>query len=864
MPIQIQEINEGSDATECPLCMEPLEADDINFFPCVCGYQVCRFCWHRIRTDENGLCPACRTSYPENPAEFKPLTGSDLQKIRNEKRQKEVQRRQKLTDNRRHLSAIRVLQKNLVFVVGLSHRLSDPEVLKKQEYFGKYGKIIKVVINNNTAYAGSQGPSSSAYVTYSKMEEALGAIQSVNNVHIDGRTLKASLGTTKYCSTYLKNQQCHKSDCMYLHELAEEEASFTKEDMQAGKHQEVEQKLIEQMLAKEENATEIPITNGTSISTLTTGNEEKRQRHHSGSSNHSDKKYDTWLQPYGEDQFASSRLSCSLDTKHDPGLSETYRRQGNPQRYHPKHSPSTDGDPLSSECSSNAPTPPPPPPSQNYVDSDNRLQVNENYINTQLPSHPISIPPVSLQPDGGDKQEQSELKQSDTLESLAKEFDRFHLPSQANNLTQTQTNQFSRLIPTAVPQPTFSTLGQPHTNLPEPNWQLPPSRTSKLSDEIHIKTTSDWEAAFGFSNNTNGQQQHPLQKQTTQSNTFMAADAGDDDLGFDPWLECNKGLADLIQKECAESETPSSNYARNAYPTTGFPINQFGLTQPSVSSGFLPNTMGSSHPMHQQIRSQEHIQFQPKHRDMPNANGLSEWQNGLRALLPSVNINFAMDKNNELDSSGYRGNIMPHYGRLPPTSHTSPNPGRNRPVNPMGYDHWGVGSTVAPPQQQSNFLSGFHDRRNPTSFMPKGVGLGSMSERYSPVAPPPGLATSVPHQPSDPAIIAAGQKPAMQVPMSQHQQRQQPINDETPHWMKSLQTLADFDTPLSSTTSQSIGFNGPPAQQFQSNASWPFTTNSVLPPFGTANQPPPGFESRLPYTNSSDFGLRHSLLENQS
>ena len=23
-------------------------------------FQICRFCWHRIRTDENGLCPACR------------------------------------------------------------------------------------------------------------------------------------------------------------------------------------------------------------------------------------------------------------------------------------------------------------------------------------------------------------------------------------------------------------------------------------------------------------------------------------------------------------------------------------------------------------------------------------------------------------------------------------------------------------------------------------------------------------------------------------------------------------------------------------------------------------------------------------
>ena len=48
------------DLTECPLCMEPLEIDDVNFFPCTCGYQICRFCWHRIRTDENGLCPACR------------------------------------------------------------------------------------------------------------------------------------------------------------------------------------------------------------------------------------------------------------------------------------------------------------------------------------------------------------------------------------------------------------------------------------------------------------------------------------------------------------------------------------------------------------------------------------------------------------------------------------------------------------------------------------------------------------------------------------------------------------------------------------------------------------------------------------
>lgn len=30
----------GEEAVECPLCMEPLEMDDLSFFPCTCGYQA--------------------------------------------------------------------------------------------------------------------------------------------------------------------------------------------------------------------------------------------------------------------------------------------------------------------------------------------------------------------------------------------------------------------------------------------------------------------------------------------------------------------------------------------------------------------------------------------------------------------------------------------------------------------------------------------------------------------------------------------------------------------------------------------------------------------------------------------------------
>ena len=47
---------------------------------------------------------------------------------------------------------------------------------------------------------------------------------------------QASLGTTKYCSYFLKSMQCPKPDCMYLHELGDEAASFTKEEMQVKKN----------------------------------------------------------------------------------------------------------------------------------------------------------------------------------------------------------------------------------------------------------------------------------------------------------------------------------------------------------------------------------------------------------------------------------------------------------------------------------------------------------------------------------------------------------------------------------------------------------------------------------------------------
>ena len=69
-------------------------------------------------------------------------------------------------------------------------------------------KLLTGMLNIRTFF---QGPSASAYVTYIKSDDALKAILAVNNVHIDGRTLKASLGTTKYCSHFLRGTQCPKT-----------------------------------------------------------------------------------------------------------------------------------------------------------------------------------------------------------------------------------------------------------------------------------------------------------------------------------------------------------------------------------------------------------------------------------------------------------------------------------------------------------------------------------------------------------------------------------------------------------------------------------------------------------------------------
>jgi hypothetical protein len=135
------------------------------------------------------------------------------------------------------LSDTRIITKNLVYIIGLSGSLANKEKLGKPEYLGQYGTIQKIVVNKSKAYNKNSpfGPSYSAYVTYSKPSEASIAILSLDNKKIDNHLIRASFGTTKYCSYFLKGIECNNKECLFLHKWAEESSIIKREDLISNK-----------------------------------------------------------------------------------------------------------------------------------------------------------------------------------------------------------------------------------------------------------------------------------------------------------------------------------------------------------------------------------------------------------------------------------------------------------------------------------------------------------------------------------------------------------------------------------------------------------------------------------------------------
>ncbi|KAF8636710.1 hypothetical protein AX17_003513 [Amanita inopinata Kibby_2008] len=232
--------DEAEDA-ECPLCLEEMDISDLNFKPCVCGYQVCRFCWHHIKENLNKRCPACRRIYTDEAVEFKPINTEDHKRLMQQKKQRDRERKELDALGRRHLANVRVVQRNVVFVVGIGPRFAKEELiptLRSEDYFGKYGKISKILLVKRT-FPGGRDPVVGLYITYHRREDAARAIAAVDGAASPsgGREImRASYGTTKYCMAFLRGLNCNDHNCMNLHEWGDEKDCFTKEDLTTLKH----------------------------------------------------------------------------------------------------------------------------------------------------------------------------------------------------------------------------------------------------------------------------------------------------------------------------------------------------------------------------------------------------------------------------------------------------------------------------------------------------------------------------------------------------------------------------------------------------------------------------------------------------
>ncbi|RAL17318.1 CCR4-NOT core ubiquitin-protein ligase subunit MOT2 [Aspergillus homomorphus CBS 101889] len=226
----------------CPLCIEEFDLSDKNFKPCPCGYQICQFCYNNIKThSEEGRCPNCRRVYDESTIQYKVPDADEFKAdlaLKHRKaaaaKKKEAEKREIEASSRKNLAGVRVVQKNLVYVIGLNPTIRDEsqllQTLRGRDYFGQYGDIEKIVVSKAKP-GGNPNQGIGVYVTYARKSDAATCIAAVDGSANGDRVLRAQYGTTKYCSSFLRNEQCHNRNCTFLHETGEDSDSYSRQDL---------------------------------------------------------------------------------------------------------------------------------------------------------------------------------------------------------------------------------------------------------------------------------------------------------------------------------------------------------------------------------------------------------------------------------------------------------------------------------------------------------------------------------------------------------------------------------------------------------------------------------------------------------
>ena len=141
---------------DCLVCCSPLDPDEVACFePCSCQYRLCTFCFHQLVTlagkeGSRPKCPGCRVPYATTElAQLAPPPRAVLAPGGDPAGKKRRERKGEAAGDasapgqapkggsggggggekdRRHLASLRVVQRNLVYVVGLTMSVCREEV----------------------------------------------------------------------------------------------------------------------------------------------------------------------------------------------------------------------------------------------------------------------------------------------------------------------------------------------------------------------------------------------------------------------------------------------------------------------------------------------------------------------------------------------------------------------------------------------------------------------------------------------------------------------------------------------------------------------------------------------------------------
>jgi hypothetical protein len=224
--IKAQQTIASGESSECPLCLEELDAAERALRPCFCGYQVCLWCLNRLRTDcEPGQvprCPACRTPYDERRLQLrKELNVAELaeeERVRElARRNRDRQLRQEQLEKQRQeqkeyllLKRIRtmrqtfIIKRNMICIRGLPPSLWSERIIRRPDMFGRTGKIRRVLLVDGTGI----------YVEYAEEAAASRAIQHFDGTRWHGREVHVSKATVRYCEAFV--QSCEQYLKLYL------------------------------------------------------------------------------------------------------------------------------------------------------------------------------------------------------------------------------------------------------------------------------------------------------------------------------------------------------------------------------------------------------------------------------------------------------------------------------------------------------------------------------------------------------------------------------------------------------------------------------------------------------------------------